>query len=286
MKINGILILAVGMLLSCAPNNDLLNNSASADINDVGNGWKVVWSDDFIDSELDSKKWTIVNGNGNWGWGNQELQNYRDENITLEKGSLVITAKKESIGNCHYGPCEYTSGKLYTKGNYSFRYGKVEARIQPPKGDGMWAAFWMLANTNRWPTTGEIDIMETIGRLPKTASSAVHWGKSSSARQSSHEKREADVDLTEDYHVYGVEWSATDIVFYIDNNVLLSVPVSGTEDDGIMNPFGNDPDNAQDEFYLILNLAIGGNFDGGTRPEASFTESKLYVDWVRVSERQ
>ncbi|MGL1936232.1 MAG: glycoside hydrolase family 16 protein [Fibrobacterales bacterium] len=276
------------LLGACAPSNEITLSEVSENIDDVGSDWELVWSDDFDNNELDDSQWKVIEGNGEWGWGNGERQNYQEDNLSFRDGSLVITAKKESIGDCHYGSCDYTSGKIETADLYTVKYGKIEARIKTPSGDGMWPAFWLIgANISSWswPKCGEIDIMESMGRLPYKTSSALHSGENWESVVVMGKRETFPVDLTEDYHVYGIIWDTDLITFTVDNTAYNSISInsnSGT----VLNPFGEDKRNEDQEFFIILNLAVGGKFDNYINPPSSFKSAELLVDWVRVSKRK
>ncbi|MGL1902780.1 MAG: glycoside hydrolase family 16 protein [Fibrobacterales bacterium] len=275
------------ILITCAPNNDLTLGAVSDDIADIGSEWELIWTDDFEDPSLDTDKWKIKTGNGEWGWGNGELQNYREENLSFRDGALVITAKKERIGMCHNGSCNYTSAKIETSDKFSFKYGKIEARMKLPPGQAMWPAFWLIGDNIsswRWPKCGEIDIMEFKGRLPTVTQGTIHWGDDSDHKISIGHDANANIDLTEDFHVYGLIWEESKFTFTLDGTSFGTVAISGSNTTDVMNPFGSDSRNDDQEFFIILNLAVGGIFDEWIEPEQSFSTSEFLIDWVRVSQ--
>lgn len=226
--------------------------------------WQLIWSDEFSGESLNTNNWSYAFGNG--GWGNNEWQYYTNaaENIEVSNGALKITARHEGTG-----PTEYTSARIITKDRFEFQYGKVEARMKLPLGQGLWPAFWTLgANIDEvsWPRCGEIDIMEHVNNEYMTHG-AVHWynnGHSFIGQGTS-------VDPTE-YHVYGVIWEADLIRWFVDGIQFFqfNIQPSNQSDDAFMHPM-----------YLLLNLAIGGNWPGYPDNSTPFPSSML-VDYVRV----
>ena len=242
--------------------------------------YSLVWSDEFNANALDESVWNYNTG-GN-GWGNNELQYYtnRPENIRLVNGCLEIEARKEKYDNR-----DYTSARIYSKGKKSFLYGKMEARIKFPGGVGTWPAFWMMGETGGWPKCGEIDIMEHVGYLDNRASFALHTQeKNGTNGRNWHATHYFDYPLSDDFHVYGVEWcqeeeSGKDCIrFFVDGVEYATVWETKMGDHDSW-PFYK-------PHYFILNLAIGGNM-GGKVDDAIFNQTRImYVDWVRVYQRQ
>ena len=228
--------------------------------------------------------WNIeVNGNGG---GNQEKQYYTDrpENLRVEEGNLVIEARKEEYNNR-----KYTSARINSRNKKYFKYGKIEARIMFPKGGGTWPAFWMMGNDypqSNWPKCGEIDIIEHVGNQPRMASFAVHTPNKNGSRGNNWSMRSYMDGLEENYHVYGIEWLEDDfngmdrIYFTIDGERLAMTQEEAEHvDDNYYWPFNKD-------YFIILNLAIGGTM-GGNVDDAIFASPVLMkVDWVRVWQRQ
>lgn len=240
--------------------------------------YKLVWSDEFDGSALDESNWTPQTGGG--GWGNQEAQYYtaRQENLRVEDGCLVIEARKEQYENN-----EYTSARIYSKGKREFTYGKLEARILLPAGQGTWPAFWTLGNRGNWPNCGEIDIMEHTGNVPNRIMGTLHTVKDKYGSRSSRTYTGIE-NIENNFHVYGCEWtceekSGKDVIrFYVDD-VVYSEQVEEVVDDDEYWPF-NRPN------YFIINLALGGTL-GGNINDAIFDNPVLMkVDWVRVYQRQ
>ena len=242
--------------------------------------YSLVWSDEFNANALDESVWNYNTG-GN-GWGNNELQYYtnRPENIRLVNGCLEIEARKEKYDNR-----DYTSARIFSKGKKSFLYGKMEARIKFPGGVGTWPAFWMMGETGGWPKCGEIDIMEHVGYLDNRASFALHTQeKNGTNGRNWHATHYFDYPLSDDFHVYGVEWcqeeeSGKDCIRFFVDGVEYATAWETKIGDHDSWPFYK-------PHYFILNLAIGGNM-GGKVDDAIFNQTRImYVDWVRVYQRQ
>lgn len=241
-------------------------------------GYTLVWNDEFDESSISNLNWTYETGDGTdfglpSGWGNNELQIYTmsSANAFIEEdangiSSLVISANKEADGS-------YTSAKLTTQGLQSFRYGRIEARMKPPTGQGMWPAFWMLG-TNRsqvdWPGCGEIDIMELVGFEPDAIHGTLHYTNGEQKLTSNQGTvKLAGENFADNYHDFRVDWTPASITFSLDGNVYHTIAL---EDD--MKEF-------QRSFYLILNVAVGGNWPGNPDASTNFPQS-LFVDYVRV----
>jgi beta-glucanase (GH16 family) len=242
--------------------------------------YSLVWSDEFNGDKLDESVWNYNTG-GN-GWGNNELQYYttRPENIRLANGCLEIEARKENYENR-----EYTSARIYSKGKKSFLYGKMEARIKFPGGKGTWPAYWMMGESGSWPKCGEIDIIEHIGSQDTRASFALHTQEKNGMNGKNwHNTHFFDYPLSNDFHVYGVEWcqeeeNGKDCIRFTVDGVEYATAWENKIGDHDSWPFYK-------PHYFILNLAIGGNM-GGKVDDAIFNQKRImYVDWVRVYQRQ
>lgn len=243
--------------------------------------WTLIWEDDF-DGEagdpINADNWTCEIGGH--GWGNREWQYYTDrpENVSLNGESLlVITALEEedfSEGRCWYGRCKHSSARCITHDKFAFTYGRVEARIKVPFGQGIWPAFWMLgANFDEvgWPNSGEIDIMEYIGREPKTIYGTVH-GPGYSGGEGVSGNIVIEEDISDDFHVFAIEWEPEEIRWYMDGEQFHRIiPDSLRGNDWV---FDHD-------FFILLNLAVGGNWPGYPDNETTFPQ-QLLVDYVRV----
>ena len=233
-------------------------------------GLTLVWQDEFNGNALDTKFWNFEEGTGVNGWGNQELQYYRKENTKVNGGYLTITAKKEP-----YNGKEYTSSRLTTQDKKDFLYGRIDFRAKLPKGQGIWPAFWALGaniKTNPWPFSGEIDIMEMVGGGPgkdNTVHGTVHYedgghkyiGGSTTLKSG---------DFYDKFHVFSVVWTATSLKWYVDNEEFYAFDISGPNKDEFRRPY-----------FLLINLAVGGNWPGSPNASTVFPQ-KYIVDYVRV----
>ena len=248
--------------------------------------WELVWSDEFdgaAGSGVDATKWRHDLGDGCpniCGWGNNEKEWYTNapENVALNgQGQLGISARVAPGGlTCYYGPCRYTSGKITTRGLMSAQPGRVEARIRLAAGQGLWPAFWMLGYgdpTKGWPDCGELDIMENKGSQPTSTSSAAHGPGYSGANSFWHVQTLTSGSFAGEYHTFAVEWGATEARFFIDD--VAHYTVLKTNVDPVGAYVFNQP------FYVILNMAVGGHFDGDPQSDAIFPATML-VDYVRV----
>ena len=243
--------------------------------------YKLSWSDEFNGadgSSPDSAKWTYDTG-GN-GWGNNELEYYtnRTQNAQIKGGNLVITAQKETYTGSDGVTRNYTSARLKTQSLFSQAYGRFEARIKIPAGQGMWPAFWMLGldiGTVGWPKCGEIDIMENIGKEPGIVHGSLH-GPSTAARTSDATapfSLPANQKFADDFHLYAVEWEPGTIRFYVDSNLYATFTQSQWPAGGTW---------AFDHpFFIILNVAVGGDWPGPPDNSTIFPQQML-VDYVRV----
>ncbi|XXM72442.1 carbohydrate binding domain-containing protein [Lysinibacillus sphaericus] len=260
--------------------------------------WTLVWSDEFISNEVDPEKWTydignwIVDENGTGispGWGNNELEYYTDspENSFIRDGNLVIKAKKERRPiTDEYGSYDYSSAKLKTKGLFSKKYGKFEARMKLPEGQGFWPAFWMMPEDEvygNWPTSGEIDIMESAGRDTSKVGGTIHYGAEyPNNTYTGAEYHFPEGEDTTGYHTYAIEWEPGEIRWYVDGQLYQTLNdwfSKGTnEADKYAYPAPFDQ-----EFYLILNLAVGGWYGGDPDRTTPFP-GEMEVDYVRVYE--
>jgi len=247
--------------------------------------YKLVWSDEFSGpdgSSPDSSKWTYdIGGNG---WGNNELEYYtnRTQNAQVKGGNLVITAQQESYTGADGVTRNYTSARLKTQGLFSQAYGRFEARIKIPAGQGMWPAFWMLGNditSVGWPKCGEIDIMENIGKEPATVHGSLHGPSTSGPTSdlSAPFSLPAGQNFAGDFHLYAVEWEPGTIRFYADTNLYVTFTSSQWPAGGAW-VFDH-------PFFIILNVAVGGNWPGSPDSTTVFPQQML-VDYVRVYTKQ
>ncbi|BDU71870.1 glycoside hydrolase family 16 protein [Mesoterricola silvestris] len=244
--------------------------------------WVLSWSDEFSGADgsaPDAAKWAFDTG-GN-GWGNNELETYtsRPANAQIQSGNLVVTAQAETFTGADGITRNYTSARLKTQGLFSQSSGRFEARIKVPTGPGIWPAFWMLGTdvaTNGWPNCGEIDVMEVVGSQPSTLWSTLHGPGYSGANGLTASKVLASGKLSDDYHLYAVEWEGTQIRFYLDD-VLFSTRAAADLPSGGLWVFDH-------PFFLILNVAVGGNWPGSPTGSTTWPQ-KMYVDYVRVYRR-
>ncbi|HUB01782.1 MAG TPA: glycoside hydrolase family 16 protein [Terriglobales bacterium] len=247
------------------------------------NDWKLVWSDEFNGpngSAIDVSKWVIETGGK--GWGNKEKEYYTDrlQNLFLQNGNLVIRALKEKYTGPDRITRKYTSGRMKTQGKFSQKYGRFEARIKIPAGQGMWPAFWMLGDDITqvgWPGCGEIDIMENIGKEPGIIHGSIHGPGYTGTVGIEAPYHLPDMQrFAEDFHVFAIEWDPASISFYVDHNLY----VTRTRADlrpGWKWVFDK-------PFFLILNLAVGGDWPGNPNSSTVFPADML-VDYVRVYQR-
>lgn len=253
--------------------------------------WVQVWSDEFdgaAGARIDDTKWSYQTADGCkegiCGWGNTEKEYYTDasENIALNgQGQLAIVARAAPAGlACYYGACRYTSGKITTRGKMLAQPGRVEARIKLPAGQGLWPAFWMLGYTSPttpWPDCGEIDIMENKGSQAATTSSALHGPGYSGQTPLAHAHNLASGALSDDFHTFAVEWDSLFVRFFVDGALHYEIARDAVE------RYGKSV--LDQPYFVILNLAVGGHFDGDPQSDAIFPATML-VDYVRVYVRQ
>lgn len=235
--------------------------------------WVLVWSDDFDGKagiSPDSTKWTYDIGNS--GWGNSELQYYtkRPSNVQLSgDGNLIITAIKESFSGA-----SYTSARIKTKGLFSQTYGRFEARIKTPTGPGIWPAFWLLGDNIdqvNWPMCGEIDIMEQRGQQPAITYGSIHGPGNFGANAITKGYGLTSGRFDTDFHLYAVEWGEDYIDFYIDTYLYQRIKPENIIGKWVFNT----------PFFMILNVAVGGNYVGYPTSGTPFPQS-MYIDYVKV----
>ncbi len=239
---------------------------------------KLVWADEFKNNGLpDSTKWSYDKGRGCpdlCGWGNNELQYYTTkklQNARVKKGKLIIEVKKENIEDANY-----TSARLNSKNKGGWKFGRIQIRAKLPSGKGLWPAIWMLPTKweyGNWPHSGEIDIMENVGYWPDSVLSSVHTGAYNGMINTQKTKGVNRKDLSKAFHVYAVEWTADSISFYIDKELYHVFKNDHTGSEAW--PFDK-------EFYLLLNIAVGGNWGGKFGVDDNIFPQKMEVDYVRV----
>ncbi len=240
-------------------------------------GYALVWSDEFDGTSLDETAWSFQNGDGCsinlCGWGNNELEYYTDRpaNLFFQDGKMIIEAKKET-----YNTRNYTSSKILTSGKKKFKYGRIDMRAKLPIGKGIWPAFWMLPQDNiygGWPTSGEIDIMEMVGHDPSRTHGTLHFGPGPGSTSINRNVTLGSGTLNDQFHVYSIEWKQDQITWFLDGTAFSTIRKSDIPANMTW-PFN-------EYFYLILNLAVGGNWPGN--PDATTYFPQWYiVDYIRV----
>ncbi len=241
--------------------------------------WQLVWQDEFAGpagQSPDQSNWTFDIGTGDNGWGNQELQYYtnRPENISLDgDGNLVITARRESFGGM-----PFTSARIKTQGLFEQTYGRFEARMKLPYGPGMWPAFWLLGSnieTVGWPNCGEIDIMEARGQQPNLIHATVHGpgysGGGGVSKSFGFESKRFDTD----FYLFAVEWGKNYLRFFVDDVLFKEIKPEDLSGTWVFDK----------PFFIILNVAVGGNYVGFPTSQTPFPQS-MVIDYVRVYKEQ
>jgi beta-glucanase (GH16 family) len=255
--------------------------------------WKLSWQDEFDQPDgtrPDPTKWTYSLGGG--GWGNHELESYTDraENAHIENGNLVITARREVFTGNDGIARGYTSARIKTQGLFAQAYGRFEARIKIPQGQGIWPAFWMMGNdlsNAGWPKCGEIDVMENIGKEPETVHGSIHGPLANPAAgevPSNGDEKQWATDLTslfrlpagqrfaDDFHIYAVEWEPAQIRFVVDSSPYAKFTPQSP---------GGGPWVFDHPFFVLLNVAVGGKWPGNPDNATRFPQ-RMLVDYVRV----
>ena len=232
-------------------------------------GMSLVWSDEFDVSTVNTSNWTFEIGTGTWGWGNNELQYYQEDNTSIIDGNLVIEARRQTLESSNY-----TSSRLITRDKKSFRYGRVDIRAVMPEGQGIWPALWMLGSNHQqvgWPTCGEIDIMEMIGGgdgRDNVLRGTAHWNQGGTVSYGQAYTNES--NLSEEYHVYSIMWDEQNIRWYFDDINFNTMDITPAE----LSAFHNN-------FYFIINVAVGGEWPGNP-DNTTFFPQWMIVDYIRV----
>ena len=236
----------------------------------VANFKTITMQDEFDeDGAPNSSIWTYdIGGNG---WGNNELQYYTDrsQNVAVQNGYLIITAEKEN-----FEEASYTSARILSKGLFEQAYGRFEARIKLPWGQGIWPAFWLLGgdiDTNNWPNCGEIDIMEYRGQNPTMVLGTVHGPGYSGGESISKSYSLTNDRFDTGFHIFGIEWTPDYINYYVDDVLYNQITPEDVTGEWVFNK----------PFFIIINLAVGGSFVGSPNAETIFPQTML-VDYVRV----
>ena len=250
----------------------LISGCDPDDTQTVTNFTNLVLEEEFeTDGAPNPAVWGFDIGTGENGWGNQELQYYTDrpENVKVENGVLLITAREESFAGS-----SYTSARLLTKDLFEQRYGRFEARMRLPWGKGIWPAFWMLGadiDENPWPGAGEIDIMEYRGQDPTILIGSVHGPGYSAGEAVSKEYDLVNDRFDTGFHIFGIEWGPNYINFYVDDVLYNQITPKDVPGEWVFNK----------PFYILMNLAVGGTFVGSPNEETEFPQT-LLIDYVRV----
>lgn len=244
-----------------------------------GDTLTLVWSDEFDAAQLDAETWFFESGDGSQygipGWGNNELQWYLADSAQLDNGRLVITAREESSNGKRF-----TSARINTRDRFAFRYGRIEARVRLPGGQGIWPAFWMMPQDDvygGWAASGEIDIVEAVNlgvAANNTVHGTIHHGGAWPNNVSTGNAYLVPTDATTDFHVYALEWDPAEIRWYVDDVLYAMQNAWSTTAAPYPAPFDQ-------PFYLLLNVAVGGNWPGSPNATTVFPVT-MEVDWVRV----
>ncbi len=244
----------------------------------------LLWSEEFadhLDGKLPADTWNFDIGDGASaglvGWGNNELEYYTTESIKIE-GNLTITAQKEPVNSllqCYYGPALWTSGKIHTAGKVGFKFGRIEIRAKLPSGVGTWPALWLLGanllDGVAWPHCGEIDILENTGAHPFQVQGTIH-GDGYFGEAGLTKIIQSPTPLSENFHNYAISWNEESIEWFFDGKSYNKITKSSVEETGKPWPFSQ-------EFYLIMNLAIGGWFAGEVDP--NLEKATLEVESIK-----
>ncbi|WP_066173636.1 carbohydrate binding domain-containing protein [Bacillus marinisedimentorum] len=296
--VNGTVYIAEELQNNVLAIDSSLNRVVTYTTGQTQSDWDLVWSDEFIADEIDLSKWSydignwVIDENGDGiapGWGNNELQYYTDsqENSYIEDGKLVIEAKKEeSPVTDEFGSYQYTSAKLKTKDLFSKKYGKFEAKMKLPAGKGYWPAFWMMPQNDvygSWPASGEIDIMEAAGKDLSAIGGTIHFGEeypNNTYKGAEYHFPEGE-DIT-GFHTYSIEWEPGEIRWYVDGELYQTLDNWFSKGTNQADKFSF-PAPFDQEFYMILNLAVGGWY-GGNPDDTTQFPGKMEVDYVRAYE--
>ncbi len=270
MRTQGAMALAVACFLSlsffsCKKTDSVVNPADSTSLPSLP-GWALVWHDEFDSTGIDLSKWNFeVNGNGG---GNNELQYYTSnpQNAYVDSGCLVIQALEQS-----YLGKDYTSARMTTQGKGDWSYGRVEVRAMLPYGQGLWPAIWMMPTDSYyggWPLSGEIDIMEMLGQQANKIYGTLHFGQPQQMRQGTYVLPAGYFSAS--FHTFAIEWDSTSISWYVDSTMYYKTYIT--------KPFDK-------RFFLILNVAVGGNWPGSPDYTTYFPQ-KMVIDYVRVYRKE
>ncbi len=237
-------------------------------------GWKLVWSDEFTGSAVDPTKWALELNEGDPG---EVVYTNRSQNLSVSDGLLALQAQKEN-----YGGKQFTSTQISTRNKGAWKYCRIDVRAKLPYGQGIWPAIWMMPTQpvayGSWPRSGEIDIMENLGDNPRLTYTTLHYGAGNQSIQGTY-TTPADKTLSDDFHVYTMIWDSTSFSFTLDStHTYYSTNKWSPDNVAFPKPFDQ-------EFFLILDLAVGGSWAGPPDSTTVFPQ-KMLVDWVRVYQRQ
>ena len=271
-----------GYILKGSSAGTIRNDDTKVKINNNGYdapasyaGYTLAWSDEFNGNALDMAAWSHQNGDGCpnvCGWGNNELEYYteRADNLFFQDGKMIIEARPEN-----YSGKNYTSSKILTAGKKVFKFGRIDFRAILPKGKGIWPAFWMLPQHNvfgGWPKSGEIDIMEMVGHEPNRTHGTLHFGPGPGSTSINRNIALSGGTFNDEFHVFSIEWKQDQLKWFLDGNLFSTI---NKADLGANHyPFNED-------FFFIINLAVGGNWPGNPNANTYFPQW-LIVDYVRV----
>ena len=236
-------------------------------------GYSLVWSDEFSGNSLDLNNWNQEIGNGNGGWGNNELESYTNslKNTFVSNGNLIIEARRETIGSNNY-----TSGRMTTQEKKFFKFGRIDIRAKLPVGKGIWPALWMLGTditSVSWPACGETDIMELIGTTPATVYGTLHWSNTAGIHASKGSSFSLlSGDFAKQFHVFSLIWAENNMQLYVDDQKYLDISISDVGADNY--PFNSDQ-------FFIFNVAVGGNWPGPPDNTTEFPQ-RMFVDYIRI----
>ncbi|MEV8379042.1 glycoside hydrolase family 16 protein [Kribbella sp. NPDC056861] len=279
-----VLLAATALLGAVLVHAGAASNASTTTTSAAAPAWKLTFSQEFNNAagaRPDSTKWNYDLG-GEPTWGNEEWQYYtnRPQNVQMDgKGNLVISARKEKLAgmaNCQFGTCDITSGRITTRNKFNQKYGKWEARIKVPAGQGLWPAFWMMGNNDDvvdWPGNGEIDVMEIVGNEPSTTYGTAHGPGYSGENGPGGSKTLASGKFADTYHTFTMEWWPSSITWYLDGVKFKSISKGGL-------PVGKQWV-FDHNFYILLNLAVGGTWPGPPNSATKFP-ANLLIDYVRV----
>ena len=276
MKYPIILILAILLFTSCSKNSTEADNGDSGEIPDLP-GWDLVWNEEFSGTHIATTRWNFeVNG---YGGGNNELQYYtdRDTNAFVENGYLHIVAHEEEYTGPD-GTRQYTSARMTTKNKGDWKYGRFDIRAKLPYGQGLWPAIWMMPTESvygGWAASGEIDIMELLGHETKRTYGTLHFGGAFPQNtQSGGSYTLPSGSFSADFHLFTLEWDTTEFRWYVDGYHYLIKNDWYTQNQLYPAPFDQ-------KFFMILNVAVGGNWPGSPDETTTFPQ-EMIVDYVRV----